>query len=654
MTAPHDQARAVMRRHWGHPDFRPGQAEAIGAVLDGRDVLAIMPTGGGKSICYQVPALLQEGLTLVVSPLIALMHDQVAGLRAKGIAAAFIDSTLPRYEVDQRWTNAEHGQYDVLYVAPERFESELFQARAGRLPVHLLAVDEAHCVSEWGHHFRPAYLTIPDARAQLGDPPTIAVTATATPAVRRDVVTHLKLRDPKRIVRGFDRPNIVWSVFRTESKQAQVRDVLDAVKGSGILYAATRRGVESWVQDLANAGEAVVGYHGGMSADARDHAQTQWLDGEARLIVATNAFGMGIDKPDVRFVIHVAPPSSVEAYYQEAGRAGRDGERAYAVLLYHASDDETQDALIESAHPSAAETQSVYDAVCNLGQVPIGSQPEVPVVVNMEAVRRLTGFARGKTRTAIELLERQEAWHVIPQRRHFGFIRFNQSAEATRRYAANQSNRALARFLQTLLRTVHADAFGSWWRVDLRQLARRTDLERDRLLRGLQFVEEQDVIQWRPPGTALQVDLAVPRAQAFPVDDTAVRKARRRAQKRLRHLRRYARSVTCRRHFLLTYFGETHAPPCGACDVCLGRHRPSTITPDDEPLMRHIMRQVARDIPRAEWTEGQETPPAHRLQALLDWLVQKDYLRLTNPLEERFDVTERGQALVDRWSNSGA
>lgn len=649
MTAQHEKAQAVMRRYWGHPDFLPGQAEAINAVLDGRDVFAIMPTGGGKSICYQVPALLNEGLTLVVSPLIALMHDQVAGLRARGVAAAYIDSTLPHHEVDQRWTNAEHGQYDVLYVAPERFESELFQARAERLPVQLLAVDEAHCVSEWGHHFRPAYLTIPDARAQLGEPPTIAVTATATPAVRRDIVTHLKLHDPVRIVRGFDRPNIVWSVFQTESKRAQARDVLDAVDGSGILYAATRRGVESWVEDLKDAGERVVGYHGGLPSDARSDAQAQWLDGGARLIVATNAFGMGIDKPDVRFVIHVAPPSSVEAYYQEAGRAGRDGRRAYAVLLYHSSDDETQEALIESSHPSAAETQAVYDAVCNVGQVPLGSQPETPVVVNEEAVRRLTGFARGKIRTAIELLERQEAWQVISPRRHFGFIRFDQSAEATRRYAANRANRALARFIQALLRTVHADAFGAWWRADLRQLERRTGLERDRLLRGLQFLQEQDVIQWRPPGAALQVDLTVPRSQAFPVDDTAVRKARRRAQKRLRHMLRYARSVTCRRHFLLTYFGEAHDPPCGTCDVCLGRHRPPTITPADEPLMRHIMRQVARNTPRVEWAQGQDTPPAHRMHALLDWLVQKSYLRLTDPLNETFDVTERGQALIDRW-----
>ena len=395
-------------------------------------------------------------------------------------------------------------------------------------------------------------------------------------------------------------------------------------------------------------GEETVGYHGGMTAEVRAAAQQQWVEGTARLIVATNAFGMGIDKPDVRFVIHVDMPSSIEAYYQEAGRAGRDGKKAYAVLLYHPSDAETQEALIAASHPTAAETQAVYDAVCNLGQVPLGVQPDDPVVVNPEAVARVTGCSRGKIRTAIELLERHEAWQVLPRRRHFGLIRFEQSAEATRRYAQGLDNRALTDFIQTLLRTVHADAFGGWWRVDLRLLERRTGLGRERLLRGLQFLAEQTLIRWRPPSEAVQVELLVPRSRAFPIDDQAVRQAQRRAERRLDDMLRYARSVTCRRSFLLAYFGEVHNPPCGACDICLGRHRPVTVTPDDEPLMRRIMRSVAEETPRDEWHDGQAAPD-YRVEALIDWLVQKEYLRLEDPLEEVFGLTDRGRALMARW-----
>jgi ATP-dependent DNA helicase RecQ len=321
------------------------------------------------------------------------------------------------------------------------------------------------------------------------------------------------------------------------------------------------------------------------------------------------------------------------------------------VLLYHSSDASTQEALIEASHPSAAETQAVYDAVCNIGQVPLGVQPETPVLVNMDAVMRVTGLSRGKIRTALDLLERHEAWQVMPRHRHYGFIRFEQTAGATRRYAENQSNRALDRFIRALLRTVHADAFNGWWRMDVRQLARRTDLERERLLRGLAFLHEQGLLQWRPPGSARRVLLMVPRSRAFPVDDRTVQQARQRAERRLDHMLRYTRSATCRRHFLLAYFGETFAPPCGSCDVCLGRHRPPSITPADEPVLRGIMRRVAADSPTGVESEGDhDNLPPQRRRALVDWLVQEGYLRLVDPLEATFTVTEQGEQLMARWA----
>jgi ATP-dependent DNA helicase RecQ len=641
-----EAAREVMQRHWGYPSFRPGQGEIIEAVLDGRDVLGVLPTGGGKSLCYQIPAVLRDGFALVLSPLISLMHDQVAGLRAHGIEATFINSTLRYHEIDQRWTDAEHGRFDLVYMAPERLSNELFQARASRLNVSLLAVDEAHCVSEWGHHFRPDYRTIPDARALLDDPPTVAVTATATPDVRRDVIEGLDLSDPAEVVRGFDRPNIVWSVFRTDHKRGKVRDIVEAVPGSGIVYAATRRAVEQWTNWLQREGHAAAGYHGGMDADRRESVQDDWIDGTTRIIVATNAFGMGIDKPDVRFVIHVDLPSSLEAYYQEAGRAGRDGATAYAVLLFQPPDAETQEALIEMAHPSASEVRAVYDAACNAGQVPVGSEPDGPVVVDQEVIVKITGLSRGKVRTAIDLLERQDAWTVLPKRTRYGLIRFAQPASTVREYAASVDNRALGHFVRTLLRTVHADAFTDWWRIDLRLLERRTDLERDRLLRGLQYLADRDVIDWRPPGDALELDLGFPRAQKLPVDGRVVERARERAETRLQYMLRYARSVTCRRRAVLTYFGEASPERCGTCDVCLGRHRLDAVTPEDEPTLRAILQGIHDAAPRSEWIDD-GSRPRYRVEQLVAWLVEQGYVETEDPLAGTYTVTEKAERFLD-------
>ena len=643
-----ERPRALLERHWGHPSFRPGQAEAIAAARAGEDALVILPTGGGKSVCYQVPALMAEGkrFALVVSPLIALMHDQVAALKARGIEAAFIDSTLSYRAVEQRWTDAEHGRFDVLYVSPERLQSERFQARAERLPVALLAVDEAHCVSTWGHHFRPDYRKIPEARAALGGPPTMAVTATAPPEVRRDIAGGLQLRTPREVITGFDRPNLVWSVFQTSEKRRRLRAVVEGVDGPGLVYASTRRRVETWAAWLEREGVEADYYHAGRNSEARAAVQADWKAGKTRVVVATNAFGMGIDKADVRFVAHVDLPASLEAYYQQAGRAGRDGKRAYAVLLSQPADAKTRRALIESAHPTGLEVNEVYRAVCNLGQVPIGLQPEVPLAVKPEAVEELTGFARGKVRASLRLLERAGAWTTRTPHPRFGLLRFEQPAGALRRRAQAMENRALADFLSELLRTVHAEAFVRWRDVDLRLLARRTEMERPRLQRGLAFLEEQGLLRWRPPGQALEIELLEPRAREYPVDHQTVRRARRRAERRLRDVERYARSLACRRRFLLAHFGEAHPPRCGRCDVCLGRHETPVVTSSDEAALRRILRAVARGVPRADWFKNGEGLPVQKRNALCAWLVEQGYLRLADPLEETFALTEKGTAFL--------
>ena len=646
-----DEARKALRAQWGFPSFRPGQEKILTALSEGENVLGVLPTGGGKSLCYQLPSLLTDGFVLVISPLISLMQDQVEALQAEGVAATFINSTLPGYEIEQRWTDVEHDRYDLVYVAPERLSSDVFQRRAERFSVSMLAVDEAHCVSEWGHHFRPDYLKIPEGRALLDDPPTLAVTATATPAVREDVCDLLEMPEATEVVQGFDRPNLVWSVFRVENKWRKLQSVVEGVGGTGIVYAATRRGVERWTRRLREAGHSAAGYHGGMGGEEREERQQAWLDDEVRIMVATNAFGMGIDKPDVRFVVHADLPSSIEAYYQEAGRAGRDGERAHAVLLFRPPDADTQEALIDSSHPTAEEVQAVYDAVCNAGQVPIGSEPEGPLVVNMNAILKITGFSRAKVRTAAELLDRQGAWEVLPQRRHYGLIRFRKSAGTLRQYANQAQNQALGGFVRALLRFVHADAFSEWWRLDMRRAADRMNIDRERLQRGLDYLEDRGLLSWRAPDGAMQIVLSFPRAQKLPVDDSTVQAARDRAKTRLDYMLRYAQSVGCRRHYLLTYFGERSPERCGACDVCLGRHRPTVVTPEDEPVLRQILTRVAAGAPRDEWFEDPPRPP-HQIDGLVDWLVEQGYLTLADPLEGQYALTDEGERMRETGASA--
>ncbi|MEM1128595.1 MAG: ATP-dependent DNA helicase RecQ [Bacteroidota bacterium] len=631
------RALQVLLNHWGYAAFRPAQEPVVRAVLEGRDVLAVLPTGGGKSVCYQVPAVAQDGLTLVVSPLIALMQDQVTALEARGISAAYINSTLSAREVEQRWTDAEFGRYRLLYVAPERLESEVFLARAERLPVTLLAVDEAHCISEWGPHFRPSYLRLVAARARLGHPPTLAVTATATPEVRQDIARHLALRDPAVLVHGFDRPNLVWSLFHTTNKRERVQAVLDGVPGSGVIYVATRRGAEQWAAWLEARGVSAAAYHGGLEAAQRAETQEAWLAGTPRVMVATNAFGMGIDKPDVRFVIHAEMPATLEAYYQEAGRGGRDGQRAHAVLLFSPGDAETRRTMLEEAHPTAAQVRQVYEVASSLAQVAVAAQPDGPVQVDVHAVAQVARLRVGLVRSAVEVLIRQGTWQRMPVRRYQGLLRFDQSAEAVRRFAEGLDNPSLRRFVDAVLRAVHAEAYAGWWDLDLRLLTRRTGLPTERLSRGLAFLQSQGLLRWRPPTDTLVVHYAEPRAQQVPVDGRVLRQARRRAERQLRHMERYVAGVTCRRAYLLHYFGEDATVPCGACDVCLGRHEPPVITAADEPALRDLMEAIRTG-------EDALTPrPEH-----LAWLAARGYAEPTDVVGGTWALTALGERLLDR------
>src|SRR5918994_1018772 len=341
-----EEALAALHKYFGFEEFREGQPEVISAVLEGHDTVVVMPTGGGKSLCYQLPALMREGVTVVVSPLIALMKDQVDALHARGLPATFINSSIDFEEQKARVAGLRQGHFKLVYVAPERFRSNHFVETLQRLQISLFAVDEAHCISSWGHDFRPDYLRLQSFRERIGQPQTVALTATATPYVRADIIEQLKLDEPRAFVSGFDRPNL----------------------SLGVVYTETRKSVEQITRKLQEARLSVVGYHAGMTDEERVRAQEEFMSGRTQVIVATNAFGMGIDKPDIRFVVHFHLPGSIEAYYQEIGRAGRDGGQSVCLLLFNYADKRTQDYFIEGSYPPPDMIAKVYETLVSTGQ----------------------------------------------------------------------------------------------------------------------------------------------------------------------------------------------------------------------------------------------------------------------------------------------
>jgi len=450
-----DDAIATLRQHFGFDDFREGQREVVGSILDGKDAVVVMPTGSGKSLCYQLPAMILDGVTLVVSPLIALMKDQVDALHARGLPATFINSSLSEQEQRARIDSLRRRAHKLVYIAPERFRSSRFTAALQSIPVSLFAVDEAHCISTWGHDFRPDYLRLKHVIRSLGRVQTIALTATATPYVRSDIIQQLGLSNPQTFISGFDRPNLSIEVVHTEKEKekiSRIRHLAQKTNGSGIVYASTRKSVEQVGRELKVAGLRVSTYHAGMSDGVRIKAQEDFMSGRTQMIVATNAFGMGIDKPDIRFVAHYQIPGSIEAYYQEIGRAGRDGLPSTCVLLFNYADKNTHDFFIEGSYPDISTVKNVYGALLGTGQKRI----ELPTA-------QIGKLAGEKNEMAV-----QSALYMLERAGHI-------SREAP---AVARSERG-ARNPRAIIMLDNVPVTGL--RVDARQILGRADLERRKL-----------------------------------------------------------------------------------------------------------------------------------------------------------------------------
>ena len=580
-----DAARAMLERHFGYPDFRKPQKPAIEAIITGRDALVVLPTGGGKSLCYQVPALMRDGLTVVISPLISLMKDQVDALERRGVPAAFINSTLGASAVADRLTRAQRGELQLLYLAPERMDAGRTLDRLRDIGVAMLAVDEAHCISEWGHDFRPAYRRIGRIRHGLGNPQTVALTATATPSVRDDIVRQLQLRDHVVVVGGFDRTNLSYFVAPTRTQNDKDKAAVDAIRahtGPAIVYTPTRKAVERVTHVLTRARIGAVAYHAGLDESHRRRAQDAFMGEASRVIVATSAFGMGIDKPDVRLVVHHAMPGSLEAYYQEAGRAGRDGKDSVCVLLHSYPDRFTHEYFLEGSHPDRSAVEVVWRTLRNAadrdGFVPLTLE-ELQAHIGKSVNERHVG-------AAVRVLAQHGCLTVDPPEANRVFVRL--LATPARITAELSGERAYDR-----------DVLRALWRSVGGRIEDGASINLDGLPPGLggamgivpvlERLEHGQFVTWSRSGGGFRLEPKAIVENQLPVDWPLLTRRRAVDMDRLDAMQRYAQTRSCRRAFVLRYFGDPDVrTECGACDRCLGT------TPDASPKSARARTTVRR------------------------------------------------------------
>jgi ATP-dependent DNA helicase RecQ len=562
-----DDARAALREHFGYPAFRPGQESAVESVLAGRDTLVVLPTGGGKSLCYQVPALMLPKLTVVISPLISLMKDQVDALAARGLPATFVNSTLSSSQISDRLARAVRGEVKLLYVAPERFDAGSTAERLRDAGVSLLAVDEAHCISEWGHDFRPSYLRIAQVREKLGWPPTIALTATATPRVRTDIVAQLKLDAENTIITGFDRTNLSYSVVPTRTdaeKDDALVQLLRGTDGLAVVYASTRKAVERIAALLDRAKIPAAAYHAGLDDERRHDVQDAFMGEKVRAIVATNAFGMGIDKANVRLVIHYAMPGTLEAYYQEAGRAGRDGLPAACYLLHAFPDRFTHEFFIKGAYPE----RDVVDEVYGVLQRNVDAAGSVDLGADDIAARMKAKSSGREVESALRILTQAGAYKVELEGGARVMVRLLAAPERIKRELGASDDSLELGILRAM------------WRVAGSALNDGAAIDLDGLPPGfgstggaiplLDALQSRQFLEWRRCGSGATLTAPRKPLTAFKIDWAVIDRRRKNDLQKLDAMQQYAYTKGCRRGFVLRYFGDPAArTTCSGCDNCL-------------------------------------------------------------------------------------
>ncbi|WP_418451273.1 RecQ family ATP-dependent DNA helicase [Alistipes sp.] len=588
--------RTLLKRYWGFDEFRPMQERIIRSVLDGHDTLALMPTGGGKSLTYQIPGLAREGIVVVVTPLIALMKDQVDRLRARKIRAAAIHSGMSPRQIDIALDNCVYGDVKFLYVAPERLATEAFRLRVQRMQVTLLAVDEAHCISQWGYDFRPSYLRIAELRRLLPGVPVLALTASATEPVAADIMERLGFDEPRVLRSSFARPNLSYAVRHTDDKDGQLLRLIRNVPGSGIVYVRTREGAEQIAEMLRIEGVAAGFYHGGLEHAERTLRQEEWSRGSLRVMVATNAFGMGIDKADVRFVVHYALCDSLESYYQEAGRAGRDGLRAYALLLVSPDDASRIVRRFEAEFPPLERIKSIYEKVCSFLQVGIGDGAEASFLFDLRAFCAREHLYAGTVLSALKLLQQNGYLTLTDEMANPARIMFCVSRDDL--YKIRVARDDLDHFIRTLLR-LYEGVFNDFRPIDEGEIARWSGYTPEHVRELLKRLWRMRVLRYIPANRSPILffnEERLPVGDLYIAPETYLRR-KELVRERFEQMRAYAADTeTCRSAFLERYFGEKEPRDCGVCDCCLARKREARKAErgngDDEPAAEGLREEL--------------------------------------------------------------
>ena len=583
-----DQYLEILHKYWGYPDFRGIQKEIIESIANGEDTLGLMPTGGGKSITFQVPALAMKGVCIVVTPLIALMKDQVQHLRERGILAEAIYTGLSRSEIIQILENCIFGETKFLYVSPERLASEIFQVKLRHIHVSFITIDEAHCISQWGYDFRPSYLSIADIRKMKPEAPILALTATATPDVINDIMDKLKFKKPNLFKMSFERKNLSYIVQPCGDKIGEMLYILHCVDGSAIVYARSRKRTKEIAEILNNKGETALFYHAGLDSSEKDERQKAWQSDEARIMVATNAFGMGIDKPDVRLVIHIDCPDSLEAYFQEAGRAGRDGQRAYAVLLYNGHDEVKLKKRINDTFPEKDFIKDVYEHLAYFFQIGVGSGCGKTFIFDIETFCFTYKFFPTQVDSALRILENS------------GYIHYedNPDGKARLKFTLNRNELYLLENLPSnqemiitaLLRT-YGGLFTDYVYISENLIAQMCDISVQQVYMTLKNLSSRHIVDFIPQRKTPYITYTRQREDGnrIIIPKSVWEDRKEQYTKRIKSVITYANNdIVCRSRQLLRYFGEETRKDCGHCDVCQENSKSRNI--DDE--LNNISEQI--------------------------------------------------------------